>query len=193
MSACYNEIMKTLLVDNGSTLVEKLIKLSPGTEVVVDYANIPDDLSPYSIIILSGSSKFPINGNEGLFEKEINMIRNAHIPIVGICFGHELIGHAFGAEIVHLGEKYKGVFEVTVTQGHKIFGGKEIFKVYENHQYGITAIPPELEILAESTNSVAVVKHIDRPIYGFQFHPENITDQQFGDEVFLNLFLLLTS
>ncbi len=96
------ESMKTLIVDNGSTLLEKLVKLSPGTEEVVDYENIPDDIRDYSLIILSGSSQFPVVGHEQSLQAEIQLIINAKIPIVGICFGHELIAHAFGAELVHL-------------------------------------------------------------------------------------------
>jgi GMP synthase (glutamine-hydrolysing) len=185
--------MKTLIIDNGSTLVEKLAVLSPGNEEVVDYSNIPADVSAYSLIILSGSSKFPVQGNEDILKAEIELIQNSNVPIVGICLGHELIAHAFGAELVHLGMNHKGLYNVTVTKSHEIFGGKDTFSVYENHQYGITTVPTSLEALAESSNSIAVVKHRDKPIYGFQFHPEHMTDQQFGDEVFLNLFKLLTA
>jgi GMP synthase (glutamine-hydrolysing) len=184
--------MKTLIIDNGSTLIERLVTLSPGNEEVVDYDNIPEDLSVYSLIILSGSSKFPVHGSEDIFKAETELIKNTNVPIVGICFGHELIAHAFGAEVVHLGMQHKGLCEVKVTQPHEIFGGKDSFLVYENHQYGISTVPNSMEVLAESTNSIAVVKHKERPIYGFQFHPEHMPDQQFGDEVFLNLFSLLT-
>jgi GMP synthase (glutamine-hydrolysing) len=190
---CYTYGMKTLLIDNGSTLVKKLAILSPGNEEVVDYAHIPEDLSSYSLIILSGSSKFPVHGNEDTFKAEIELIKNAEVPVVGICLGHELIAHAFGAEILHLGTQHKGLFEVVVTQPHEIFGGKVVFSVYENHQFGITSVPESIEVLAESPNSIAVIKHVDKPIYGFQFHPEHMTDQQYGDEVFLNLFKFLTT
>ncbi len=73
-----------------------------------------------------------------------------------------------------------------------MFQGREVFAVYENHQYGIVSASPELEVLAKSQNSIAVIKHKERSVYGFQFHPEHLTDQQFGDEVFLQLFQLLT-
>jgi len=185
--------MKTLLIDNGSTLTAKLAELSPGNEVIVDHENIPENLDEFSLIILSGSSKFPVNGNEHLFEKEIELIRTTSVPLVGICLGHELIAHAFGAELKDLGSQHKGLFNVTVTKPHEIFAGKDTFSVYENHRYGITSVPGGLEVLAESPNSIAVVKHADKPIYGFQFHPEHMTDQQFGDEVFLNLFKLFTT
>jgi hypothetical protein len=59
--------MKTLLIDNGSTLTAKLAELSPGNEVIIDHKNIPENLDEFSLIILSGSSKFPVNGNENLW------------------------------------------------------------------------------------------------------------------------------
>ena len=185
--------MKTLLIDNGSTLTAKLAELSPGNETVVEHGNIPENLNEFSLIILSGSSKFPVNGNESLFAKEIELIRTTSIPIVGICFGHELIAHAFGGDIVYLGQQYKGMSDITVTEKHEMFGDKKDFTVYENHQYGIVTVPPELKALAVSENSIAVFKHTSRPIYGFQFHPEHLTEQQFGDEIFLSLFKDLTS
>jgi GMP synthase-like glutamine amidotransferase len=185
--------MKTLLIDNGSTLTDKLAKLSPGNETVVTYANIPENLSEFSLVILSGSSKFPVNGNENLFEQEIELIRTATVPIVGICFGHELIAHALGGEVVHLGQKYKGMNTITVTEKHTMFGDKNDFTVYENHQYGIVTTPPELKTLAVSENSIAVFQHTSSPVYGFQFHPEHLTEQQFGDEIFLSLFRDRTS
>lgn len=179
--------MKTLLVDNGSTLTEKLAKLSPGQEDIVSYSNIPNDISNYSLIILSGSSLFPIEGNEEKLAKEINLIQNIHVPLVGVCFGHELIAHAYGSPLTQM-PQHVGMTEIWVTAPHPMFLSKEVFSVYENHQYGVTEVTEELEILARSDHAIAVLKHKTKPIYGLQFHPEHHTEQQFGDEVFLKLF-----
>jgi hypothetical protein len=67
---------KTLLIDNGSTLVEKLALLSPGQETVVGYDKILSNVSEFSFILLSGSSKLPAYGNESAFAKEITLIQN---------------------------------------------------------------------------------------------------------------------
>lgn len=180
--------MKTLLIDNGSTLTKKLAELSPGEETVVAYNQIPKDISGFSLILLSGSSQFPVQGNEEKFAEEIELIRLSLVPIVGICLGHELIAHAFNSPLTHLAEQHVGISEVTVINEHPMFGGRESFQVYENHQYGVTEISEELIALAETDHAVAAFKHAEKHIYGFQFHPEHHTDEQFGDEVFLKLF-----
>lgn len=184
--------MKTLLIDNGSTLLNRLRLLSPGDETVVTYANIPDDVHSYDLIILSGSSRFPVLGNEVALAAEIELIRRAEVPVIGICFGHELIVHAFGGEIIHLGESQKGITEIEVIAGHPMFGDRTSFAVYENHQYGVRTLPPPLRPLAMIGDVVSVLEHRERPVYGFQFHPEHLTDEQYGDEVFLRLFTTLT-
>jgi GMP synthase-like glutamine amidotransferase len=180
--------VKTLLIDNGSTLTKKLGELSPGEETIVTYDEIPKDISDFSLILLSGSSQFPVYGNEEKFTEEIQLIKSSIIPIVGICLGHELIAHAFESTLNHLAEQHVGMSEVTVINQHPMFSGRETFEVYENHQYGVTEIGEELIVLAKTDHAIATFKHKEKHIYGFQFHPEHHTDEQFGDEVFLKLF-----
>ena len=184
--------MKTLLIDNGSTLTEKLAELSPGQEDIVSYENIPDDMSAYSLVILSGSSLFPVYGNEEKLSKEIELIKNVDIPLVGVCLGHELIAHAYGASLTPMSQ-HVGMIEIKVISPHPMFLTKEVFTVYENHKYGVTEINEKLEVLARSKHAIAILKHKTKPIYGLQFHPEHCVEKQFGDEVFLKLFDELVS
>jgi len=178
--------MRTLLIDNGSNLTEKLRDLIPGEVNVVQYDAIPDSVNHYSLIILSGSSRFPIEGHERELAAEEFLIRNSDKPIIGICLGHEIIAHAFGAKIELLG-KHTGLCDIAVTKNHLMFQARTNFTVYEHHQYGITELPSYLEELARSDHAIAVFKHKEKPIYGFQFHPEHHTESQFGDEIFLAL------
>lgn len=185
--------MKTLLIDNGSTLTKKLGELSPGEEVIVSYDEIPDDLSAYSLILLSGSSKFPVYGNEDKFSRELNLIRSTNTPVVGICLGHELIAHAFNSPLTHFNKQHVGITTVNVIEKHFMFKDRGSFSVYENHQYGVTKVSDELIALAETDHAIAVIKHREKPIYGFQFHPEHHAEKQLGDEIFLALFKELIS
>ncbi len=168
--------MKILLIDNGSTLLERLRTLVPGAEVVVSYDAIPDQVAQFDVIVLSGGSQFPLLGNEDKLAREIALVQSATVPIIGICFGHELIIHAFGGEIVHLGLHQKGLVPVEVVQKHPMFSGRKVFSVYENHQYRVRELPPVLEPLAYVGDVVAVLKHKERPVYGFQFHPEHLVE-----------------
>lgn len=185
--------MKTLLIDNVSTLVKKLAFLSPGEETIVGYDEIPKDVSQFSLILLSGSSKLPVYGNENTFAEEIDLIQKTEIPVIGVCLGHELIAHAFKSPLIHFNDQHVGITKVEIVSKHNMFGNKKSFIVYENHQNGVIEVSKELEVLAKTDHAIAILKHRERPIYGFQFHPEHHTDEQFGDEVYLKLFKELVS
>lgn len=179
--------MKTLLVDNGSTLTTKLAQLTPGEVEICSYDAIPNIVTNYGLILLSGSSQFPVEGNEQILNDEFALVLNATVPVIGICLGHEIIAKALGGTIENLHHQHVGLTKVNIVQEHDMFGGAKQFTVYENHRYGLKEVPDSFEVLAETDHAVAVMRHKTRQIYGMQFHPEHHVEHQFGDEVFLNL------
>lgn len=181
--------MKVFLVDNGTTLLEKLKKLIPGEESVVCFdAFSAEEAEKADVVILSGTSIGPLHGNEEKYQKEIEFIQNTNTPIIGICFGFELIVHAFGGTIKKLEEHEHGEVEIKVVEETGFFCGRESFTAFENHRYGADLLPEVFNVLAESDHGPEAISHKEKEIYGFQYHPENDTDKHFADEVFLNLF-----
>lgn len=176
-----------LIVDNGSTLTQKLAALIPARKSLCTWNTIPEHFDDFDVVVLSGSSLFPVQGSEYKLSAEIRLIRETTTPVIGICFGHELIAHSFGGTLQKLERPRKGMTDVHVAVGDAIFNKRDTFNVYENHQYSVTKTGNHLSALAHTDHSVAVLKHNTKPIYGFQFHPEHHTDEQYGDEVFLNL------
>ena len=176
--------MKILLIDNGTTLINKLKELIPGDEVVHSYNDFDKDTEGFDLVILSGGSKYQLLGNEDKFEKEIKFIKEAKIPIIGICFGYELIAHAFGATLKELPENKKGIYEVEILD-EKLGKGK--IKVFESHRWVIDKLPDVFGILAKSDDGPEIIKHKEKSIYGLQFHPENFVEETEGDELFLKL------
>ena len=69
-----------------------------------------------------------------------------------------------------------------------IFKNNKKIKIYESHSWKIAEIPEDFIILAKSKDSIEIIKHKEKEIYGFQFHPEHLVDKTEGDEIFLNLF-----
>lgn len=176
--------MKVLLIDNGSNLLSKLQELIPGSEVTVKYNDIKlSDSNNFDLIVLSGGGKHNILFEEDFFREEISMVRSGK-PVVGICFGCELVARAFGGELVELPENQKGVYEIEILD--KTLGSGSI-KVYEGHRWAISKVPNEFEVLAKSETGPEIIKHKTLPIYGLQFHPENMVDKTAGDELFLKL------
>ena len=60
-------------------------------------------------------------------------------------------------------------------------------KVYGAHNWKIDKVPENFIVLAESDNCIQIIKHKNREIYGFQFHPEMFIDETCGNEIFENL------
>lgn len=122
-------------------------------------------------VILSG-------GSIGLYDKSnVNdyvALNNFNVPIIGFCMGHELIAVAFGGAIEKLPKAQMGMEEVVIDKGDKIFKGlKDKIFLKEKHTSHVSRLPENFEILAHSdVCPIEVMKHKNKPIYGFQSHPE---------------------
>jgi GMP synthase (glutamine-hydrolysing) len=180
--------MKVLLIDNGTTLLQKLEDLIPGVETVEQAEKVSEkDANSYDLVVLSGSSKEQLIGNESDFKNEIDFIRSNQTPLIGICFGCELIAFAFGGELRKLDFPHKGIKEIEILQP-ELSGGELKISVYENHDWVMSEAPSDFEVLAQSIDGPEMIRHKTLPIYGLQFHPENFVNQTEGDELFLILF-----
>ncbi len=114
---------------------------------------------------------------------------NMGVPILGICYGMQLIAHVSGGRVVH-GTREYGRAELRVKGGSSPlfsgFGPDEGVQVWCSHGDHIDEPPPGFETTA-STNTlpVAAFEALDRPVYGVQFHPE-VAHSLRGDEIIAN-------
>jgi GMP synthase (glutamine-hydrolysing) len=131
------------------------------------------------LVILTGSSALlsKLRTRE-LFQPEMNLVRKARFPILGICYGHQIIGSAFGTAMRDLDQMLRGYEKVSVVRKHPLFDGlPSELVVAESHRQELTKVPDEFQHLAQSTTShVEAIVHRSRPIYGVQFHPERSND-----------------
>ena len=105
------------------------------------------------------------------------------IPILGVCLGHQCIGQAFGAQIVHAGEIMHGKTSLIHHNARDIFSGIENpFEATRYHSLVIEreSLPDCLEITAWTQtedgdlDEIMGVRHRELPVEGVQFHPESI-------------------
>jgi len=179
--------MKILLIDNETILLDKLKSLISEDEIIHKWNDLSDiNIKQFDIIILSGGSKFPVVGSERMLFREINIIKNFNKSILGICFGFELLTDACGGKLERMQVKKKGITKLTVVKNDIIFGGRDSFEVYESHRWKIKETPLDFDVLAVSEHGIAVIKHKNKQIYGFQFHPEHCVDTTYGAEIFFN-------
>ncbi|MDH5806894.1 MAG: glutamine-hydrolyzing GMP synthase [Candidatus Methanomethylicaceae archaeon] len=133
-------------------------------------------------IILSGGPSSVLNENSPKIDKRI---LEMGIPILGICYGHQLIAHMAGGKISSASEY--GATYVTIDKPIEILNGlSKREKVWMSHSDSVFSLPKEYEILAHSRNCpIAAFKNKYKPIYGIQWHPEVVHTKK-GDIIFNN-------
>ncbi|MGF1491102.1 MAG: anthranilate synthase component II [Microcoleaceae cyanobacterium] len=103
---------------------------------------------------------------------------SAHLPILGVCLGHQTIGQAFGGQVVAAPKLMHGKTSPIQHGGAGIFQGLENpFTATRYHSLVIDpqTCPDKLEVTAWADEMIMGVRHRDYPhIQGVQFHPESI-------------------
>jgi GMP synthase-like glutamine amidotransferase len=154
---------------------------------VVNFGDVNNDYEiakDIDAVVLSGSAARIVNASDrAKFEGVEELIRNCSLPILGVCFGHQLLCWTFGADVGSLPEQVSSRFEnIKFIQTDEIFAGfkeGQTVPVAENHfDYVLKSSLNNagFTLLADSAScEVEAVKHETKPFYGVQFHPERIT------------------
>lgn len=182
--------MKVLIIDNKTLYLSELKNLFQKHTVKTVQVQFLDlkKANDFDLIVLSGSSLFPVLGNEKIYQNEINLIKNFQTPIIGICLGFELIGSAFGAHLTLLSKRENGIVQLKIIKKEDpLFDDLANIQVYEGHRWVIQKpLPRVLIALAKSQDGIEIIKHRKRLIYGFQFHPEMLSPKNSGEKIFNN-------
>jgi GMP synthase (glutamine-hydrolysing) len=98
------------------------------------------------------------------------------VPVLGVCYGMQLMAHVLGAEVRRGGRREYGRAEIRPTVQSALFEGfdlEETATVWMSHGDHIESPPPGFRVTAASEgNPLAAFEHRSKPIYGVQFHPE---------------------
>lgn len=146
-------------------------------------------------IILSGSeAHLQDEADLDLYNAEIELVRKTDLPVLGICFGHQLIGKAFDSKIQSFQKFIKNFPKIRILEPDAIFSswkaGQEI-QVAQHHKDYMSNLPSEFVCLAESeTHNIEAMKHKSKPIYGVQAHIERATDEHPAGSLILKNFML---
>jgi anthranilate synthase component II len=144
-------------------------------------------LGPRGIILSPGPGK---PDNAGITVEVIKRFGST-IPILGVCLGHQAIGFAFGARIIHAPSLMHGRTSTVTHSGETILKSvSNPLRVGRYHSLVISPehFPDELKISARTHDGVIMgVTHRKYPIEGIQFHPESVLTQD--GEIILNNWL----
>jgi len=145
--------------------------------------DFPENIHPYSKIILSGSLT-SILENASWIDRQGLLISKAiefKIPILGVCFGHQLIAKTlFGATSVGVADKPEfGWTEIKRKNDSVLFQDlPKTFYSFNSHFDRVISVNSPFQITADSTLcSIQSFESRDLNVYGIQFHPERILDE----------------
>ncbi|HVU32537.1 MAG TPA: glutamine-hydrolyzing GMP synthase [Opitutaceae bacterium] len=96
------------------------------------------------------------------------------VPVLGICYGVQLMGHFLGGEVEHSKAREYGHGVLTVQRPGKLFAGlPKKLRVWNSHGDKLTRLPPGFRAIGTTENSpYAAIEDTKRGFYGIQFHPE---------------------
>lgn len=132
-----------------------------------------DSLRPAAIILSGGPSS--------VYEKDAPLVDKRlfelGIPILGICYGMQLLTHLLGGKVAQAQHREYGHVEIRILKEAPLFegvlGDHGLITVWMSHGDRIEALPDGFVTLAESSNAPhAAIGDFQRDIYGVQFHPE---------------------
>ncbi len=148
-----------------------------------------EDLGPEYIILSPGPGR-PENAGicENLLEKYDRPVR-----ILGVCLGHQAICEAFGGKVTYAKKLMHGKqSSITFDKNDPVFKGiPQNIKIARYHSLAgeESSMPDCLKVIAKTSDGeVMAVKHKEKQIYGFQFHPESVLTE-YGKEMLENFLL----
>ena len=147
------------------------------------------DLHPERILISPG----PCSPKESGLSNEIIRRFSSRIPTLGVCLGHQCIGHTFGGNVIVNYRMMHGKTSLIKHNGKGLFEGMpNPFSATRYHSLVIerSSLPECLEVTAETEEGeIMGVKHKEYPIWGVQFHPESILSEN-GRQILANFIKL---
>ena len=131
-------------------------------------------------VVLSGSpAMITAAKTMSRFQPEVDAVLDSEVPVLGVCFGHQLLARAFGAQVVRDGRHVLEMVKTTVVKDDPLFEGlPRSMMLMESRYEVVNSLPDGFTLLARSaTSRIATMKHPTRLLYGVQFHPERFTKQ----------------
>jgi len=188
--------VKLLVIDNYDSFTYNLVQhfgeldvdlvVKRNDEISIDEVK---KLKPERICISPGPGR---PENAGICSDVIREL-GPHIPILGVCLGHQCIAQVFGGEIVRAEKLMHGKTSMIHHSGRGVFENlAEPLEATRYHSLIVRreSLPDSLEVTAETDeNEIMGLQHRQCPIHGVQFHPESILTSE-GKKLLANFLRL---
>ena len=174
--------MRVLVIDSYDSFVYNLVQylgeLGAAPVVVRNDAVTVDEavaLAPDGVLLSPGPGRPEASG---IICAAIDAFADRAVPVLGVCLGHQAIGHAYGADVVGAPALMHGKTSTIEHDGVGVFAGLPdplTATRYHSLTLASESIPDDLEVTARSTDGVVMgVRHRTFDVEGVQFHPESI-------------------
>lgn len=164
-----------LIIDCGSSKISQIEEI---VDSFIDYKTLSmydfpkTDFTPYAGIIISGAPILLSQLNPDPYLLAFEKIKTIDLPVLGICFGHQIIGMLFDARIALQREERDWTEISFYTESKLLKSLPSECLMMKNHCESIS-IPQNFTLLGSSDYCVnEVMQHKEKPIYGVQFRPE---------------------
>ena len=176
-----------LIIDFGSTKttwIEKSIFQSMPCKTIAYFDFDEKSIQDYDAVIFSGAPILLTEIDQEPYLKTFEWVRTFEKPILGICFGHQLLGLLHGASVSMQREDRDWQWIEAIAHSPIFDDLDNPVAMQEDHCESIS-VPPGFELSATSDTTVnEAMHHKNKPFFGVQFHPE-ISGPQ-GERLLLN-------
>jgi len=182
--------IRILIIDNDTKALRNLEKVLKGRDFkIMNFRNFKKGQeNRFTHIILTGGDHWV---NLRKFSEEVKLIRNPPVPILGICYGMQLIGRSFKSTLIDLDRWIKGNKKVNLRKDKLFKNLPEKVSVFEYRGYALSKAGKDIKVIATSDEGIEAIKHKSLSVWGVQFHPEvKIEGKNYGEKI-INNFLSL--
>ncbi|MEN9709772.1 MAG: hypothetical protein RIQ68_2180 [Pseudomonadota bacterium] len=175
--------MKLVLVDNYDSFTWNLVhffgSLGADVEVIRNDAISTQALlakKPEAIVLSPG----PCTPKDAGICLEVIKQADGHVPIMGVCLGHQSIGDAYGGDVIRAPQPLHGKMSTITHRAETLFKGIDgPFEATRYHSLIVDrkTLPDCLAVTAEADGLIMALSHKTHPVHGVQFHPESIASQ----------------
>ncbi|MFQ5909104.1 MAG: GMP synthase subunit A [Thermoplasmata archaeon] len=180
--------MKISVIDNGGQWTHRewrvLRDIGVETEIIPNTTPLAE-IDSDGLVLSGGAPRVGLDVDK--MGKNGEYLEKGEIPILGICAGHQFMAIFFGGKAEASGTPEFGKATIVVEEEDDLFVGlPKKFEAWESHNDEVSELPPDFIVLAHSDNCpVQSMKHVKKPFYGVQFHPE-VEHTEHGYDIFRN-------
>lgn len=159
----------------GKLGVRKMIEYLPGHEILLwaphtderlnyGFGRVVERPESVDLIVITGSRKNVTQWENEWMQELSLLVQSTNTPLLGICFGHQIICHALGGKVTRAEKPSEFITDISINKQTRQ-------AVFLHQEFVIES--GEMDVIASSEHApIAVCRHPTKPIFTVQFHPE---------------------